>query len=365
MKNRIAWTLLALLLMPGAAAADAPAPRNVIVMIGDGMGLAQITAGLTAKGSLSLEAFKTIGLVRTQAYGSQYITDSAASATAMATGVLTYNGAIGVGPDTTSVKTVMELAREQGRKTGIVVVCSITHATPACYVAHVPSRRMELDIAAQIAYSDTDLLLGSGWSWFLPKDRGGKRQDGRDLIEDMKARGYRYVSNPREFEALDLESTPRLLGLFAAEHMDWAQHRQPALARMTYAALEFLSNEDKGFFLVVEGSQIDWAGHDNDADQVAVEMEDFDDAIAEVLRFVKDRDDTLVIVTADHETGGYALVDGSVSEKRVEGRFSTTHHTGTMIPLFAMGPGSEGFAGIYSSAHIGRTLFDLLDAGSD
>ena len=175
----------------------------------------------------------------------------------------------------------------------------------------------------------------------------------------MQQDGYVYAATPAEFTAIDFSTSKRVIGLFADKHFGKAQDREPSLTEMTRAALQLLSRSNEGFFLVVEGSQIDWAGHDNDADQIPIEMADFDDAIGEVLRFAEKRDDTLIIVTADHETGGYALVDGSLEDREVEGRFSTRSHTGTMIPLFATGPSAERFAGIQTNFAIGQTLIEL------
>lgn len=360
MKHRlILLSCLFALSIPGYPVRAEP-PRNIVLMIGDGMGVGQVTAGYTTKGWLALEEFKVLGLVLTQAYGDEYITDSAAAATAMATGVTTYNGAIGVDKEETPRETVLERAQKLGIKTGLVVTCSITHATPASFVAHVPSRNMELEIAEQMSRASTDLYLGAGWQWFLPESKGGVRTDGVNLIDTMKRRGYSYLSTPDEFNALDVAGSKRIIGLFARQDLDWADKREPSLSAMTSTALRFLSASGDGFFLMVEGSQIDWAGHDRDSRRVAAEMNDFDDAIAAVLDFVKDHPETLVIVTADHETGGYALKDGSTSDKRIEGGFATDEHTGVMIPLFAMGPGAERFAGIQHNSDIGKNLLELL-----
>jgi alkaline phosphatase len=360
MKKPFAAAILLILFVFCLAPSTADLPQNIILMIGDGMGVAHVTAGRTAKGSLALDAFKTVGLVLTHAHGDDYITDSAASATAMATGATTYNGAIGVGPDSVARKTALERARETGRRTGVVVSCSITHATPAAFVAHVPFRAMELEIAEQIARSETDLYLGGGWGWFLPEKKHGRRRDGRDLVLEMMGRGYAYVSSDEEFGKVDWGRTEKVLGLFAENHVGWAAERKPSLARMTARALEFLSKSSRGFFLVVEGSQIDWAGHNNDSRRIVEEMVDFDDAIAEALRFAGGHPNTLIIVTADHETGGYAIVGGSLRERRVEGKFSTDEHTGTMVPLFAIGPGAERFGGIRSHSDIGEALLEML-----
>jgi alkaline phosphatase len=363
MKRRMSLLCLFVALFFCSASSSPEVPRNIVLMIGDGMGLSHVTAGRTHKGSLALDGFKTIGLVLTHANGDDYITDSAASATALATGIETYNGAIGMGPDSTARETLFEAARERGMKTGVVVACSVTHATPAAFIAHVPLRSMEFDIAEQISRGETDVILGGGWGWFLPQDRRGSRKDGQDLVRAMQQRGYTYVSSDTEFAALDWKRSKKVLGLFAENHPEGAPERTPSLSRMTAAALEFLSASKRGFILMVEGSQIDWAGHDNDADQLLAEMDDFDDAIREVVEFARKHTDTLVIVTADHETGGYALVGGSLKQKSVLAKFATNDHTGTMVPLFASGPGAGRFGGIQPNTHVGKTILELLRVG--
>lgn len=353
--------VLVLLLPVGVLFAQAKSvPRNIIIMIGDGMGVSQVTAGRTAKGSLSLERFKTLGLLLTHAAGKDYITDSAAGATALSTGVKTYNGAIGVGPDTISVENVFERAKTLGKKTGLVVACSITHATPACFVAHVPLRAMGFEIAKQISEGSTDLLLGGGWGWFLPKSQGGRRTDDMNLISSMQEKGYTYVSQESEFRSLEVKNSTKLLGLFADNHVGPAQERKPSLKEMTALALKSLSLSESGFVLMVEGSQIDWASHDNKSDQIMIEMSDFDDAIGEVVDFAEKNPETLVIVTADHETGGYSLVRGSLETKTAEGKFTSEGHTGAMVPLFAMGPGAGQFGGIHQNSDVGILLLKLL-----
>lgn len=358
MKPGKCLTVLILLFSTGVA--QERIPKNIILMIGDGMGISQVTAGRTYKGSLELDKFRTLGLLLTHAYGKYYVTDSAAGATALSSGVKTYNGAIGVGPDTTKVETALERAEKLGKKTGIVVSCSITHATPASFVAHVPNRAMQLEIAEQMSSADVDIYLGSGWGWFLPQSKGGRRTDGRDLVATMQKRGYVYVSSDSGFRSLDLTTSEKILGLFAKNHVPEAQKRVPSLVEMTAKAISFLSGSANGFFLMVEGSQIDWAGHDNKSDQIAVEMADFDDAIGEALRFAQQNPETLIIVTADHETGGYSLVGGSREKRQIEGKFIYGGHTAAMVPLFSTGPSAERFAGIQENSNVGKILLELL-----
>lgn len=343
-----------------SAIAQEARPRNIVIMVGDGMGIAQVTAGRTLKGRLELEQFRHIGLLLTHAYGSDYITDSAAGATALSTGVSTRNGMIGMGPDSVARETVLERATKKGMKTGIVTSCSINHATPASFVAHVPSRQMYLEIALQIADAKTDLFLGSGWGWFLPKEKGGRRTDGRDLLAEMQAKGFTVVLSDSAFRGHQRSKNTKMIGLFAENHVGPAQTRLPRLPELTAHALSSLSGTS-GFFLLVEGSQIDWAGHDKKSAQIMIEMSDFDDAIGEVVRFAARNPETLVIVTADHETGGYAIIDGSAREKTVEGGFVTDHHTGAMVPLFAMGPGADQFTGIRPNSDVGKILLKMLE----
>lgn len=351
--------ILALLMLQNVVLAQQEGiPRNIIIMIGDGMGVSQVTAGRTLKGTLALDEFKTLGLLLTHAVGKDYVTDSAAGATALSTGVKTYNGAIGLGPDSVAMENVLERARKRGKKTGVVVACSITHATPACFLAHVPSRNMQLEIAEQISQGFTDVLLGGGWGWFLPESMGGRRKDGKNLIDFMQKSGYVRVSNESEFNSLKLRG--KILGLFAENQLDSAQARRPSLRDMTASALKVLAQADSGFVLVVEGSQIDWASHDHKTAQAMVEMADFDDAIDVAAQFAGQDGRTLVIVTADHETGGFSLVGGSLDSKTVTGKFTTGGHTAAMVPLFALGPGSARFGGIQQNSNVGALLLKFL-----
>jgi len=344
-----------------ASLAQEARPRNIVMMIGDGMGVAQVTAGHTKKGRLELQRFRHLGLLLTHAYGSDYITDSAAATTALSTGVATRNGMIGMGPDSLNHETVLERAQKRGKKTGIVTTCSITHATPASYIAHVPSRTMQLEIALQIAgKAKADLYLGSGWGWFLPIASGGRRTDGRDLLSEMRMSGFTVVLSDSAFRMPENRKAPKLIGLFAEEHVGSAQTRTPRLSELTAHALNSLSGEE-GFFLLVEGSQIDWAGHDNKSDQIIAEMADFDDAIGEVVRFAEKNPETLIIVTADHETGGYAILDGSSGDHTVQGGFVTDDHTAALVPLFAMGSAAEKFTGIRPNADVGTILMKMLE----
>lgn len=333
-------------------------PDNIILFIGDGMGVAHVTAGKTVNGTLNLEQFKTMGLLTTHSYD-EYITDSAAAATALATGFKTYNGAIAVSPQKKSLKTVLEYAEEQGKSTGLVATSSITHATPACFAAHVDQRSKQDVIAEHLIQSGVDVLFGGGMGYFLPASHtNSKRVDEKNLMTQLE-QDYTVIRTPAEFKKLG--TLPRAVGLFAIDELPPVENQEISLAEMTQKAIDILSKNENGFFLMVEGSQIDWGGHDNDSDYIIREMIDFDTAVGVGLAFAKKRKDTLVLATADHETGGYALENGSVEERSVtEADFTTTSHTAEMIPLFALGPRSNVFGGIHDNTFVGKMMIELL-----
>jgi alkaline phosphatase len=328
-----------------------------VLLIGDGMGAAYWTAARFASAPLSVERCHVMGLVDTRS-ASAWITDSAAGATAYASGVRTFNGAIGVGPDSLPVPTVLEMARDRGWATGLVVTSSVTHATPAAFVAHVPSREEQFEIASELVASGVDVFLGGGASWF----DASSRPDGRDLLGEVRA-DYALVRNAGELGAVDLEATTRLAGLFADNHMPPAADRTPSLPEMTRTALAVLDHDPDGFFLMVEGSQPDFQGHANAAlDDVVAEVLDFDAAVGVVLDYADRHPETLVVVLADHETGGLAIETTPDSllargePVRPWADYTSTGHTAQMVPLFAAGAGAAAFGGIRSNFEVGQLL---------
>jgi alkaline phosphatase len=371
--------LLAALAIPTQGLAQHDPPPRIILFIGDGVGVSYWTAAAFAADDLAVYRFPVVGLVDTRASDSK-VTDSAAGATAYATGVQTYNGAIGVAPDSSAVPTILEMATERGMATGLVATSRITHATPASFAAHVPSRGMEVEIARQMVQEhDITVIIGGGSDWF---DRT-RRPDGIDLLTQA-GRGATVVQSPEEFAALDLAHVDRLFALLAESHLPaavqpapppithqgieehagdadttWTPWREPSLADMTTTALTVLDKDPDGFFLMVEASQPDWRGHGNEPlPTVEAEMLDFDRALGAALTYQDRQPETLVVVVADHETGGLALqLD---PEGRVVARYTTDNHTGEMIPLFAAGPGAERFGGILTNHEIGRRLIAVL-----
>lgn len=322
-------------------------PKNIILLIGDGMGITQITAGMYRNGNkLNLEKFKMVGLHKSYA-SNNLVTDSAAGATAFACGVKTYNGAIGVTPDTLPVKTILEEAEEFGLATGMVSTSSIVHATPASFIAHQKNRKMYPEIAADFLNTEIDYFVGGGKAYFDVRD------DGRILSDELRSKGY-YVSDyfEKEFNEIDVNFEQNFAYLTAnKEPLQLTQGRDYFVSASQMAPVFLNNHSDKGFFLMIEGSQIDWGGHANDSEYIITEMIEFDKVIGKIIDFAEEDGETLVIVTADHETGGYAINMGSTMDSIVSG-FTTDYHTACLIPVFAYGPGSEIFGGIYENTAI-------------
>jgi len=235
------------------------------------------------------------------------ITDSAAAATALASGVKTNNGMVGVAPDGSRVESILEQSQRAGKSVGLITTVGITHATPACFAAHVSSRGEQEEIAAQMVAGRVDLLLGGGRREFIPQAEGGTREDGRNLLREAQQAGYALALSPADLAGA--RNLP-LLGLFAASELGYAIDRpqgQPTLAEMTAKAVELLSRDGDGFFLMVEGGMIDFGAHANDLAMVMHEVLAFDEAIGVAAEYAAAHPDMLLVVTGDHETGGLSL----------------------------------------------------------
>lgn len=326
-------------------------PKNIIFLIGDGMGVSQIFSGLTAnKGHLFLENCKYIGFSKTQS-SKNYITDSAAGGTALSCGVKTYNGAIGVTSDTIPVKTILEEAEEKGLATGLVSTSTITHATPASFIAHQKNRGMYEEIAADFLKTDIDVFIGGGNAHFT------QRKDGRNLVEELKEKGYQIENDLDKIESI---KKGKLAALVADGDAGRLENRKNMLPVSTQTAINILNKNKKGFFLMVEGSQIDWGGHAGSTIYVVEDMLDFDKSIGRALKFAAKNGETLVIITADHETGGMAITGGSMETGVVKAGFPTGGHTATMVPVFSYGPGAKEFIGIMENTDIYAKMKKLL-----
>ena len=337
--------------------------KNVILLIADGTGLAQISSGqlslVGAEGYLNLQRMPVTGIIKTQSANS-LITDSAAGATAYSCGMKTNNGMIAFLPDESHCKTLLELAEERGMSTGLVATSTITHATPASFAAHVRSRGNQVGIAEQYVASGVEVFLGGGREFFIPQDQeGSSRKDDRNLIEEFESRGYEYVSTSEDMNA---SQSDKILGLFANSGIE-SVDRSPTLADMSNTALSKLKANEKGFFLMIEGSQIDWAGHGNEAEYAIREMKDFDDAVKVALDFAQKDGETLVVLTADHETGGMTMLNSSEDAKKLRVEWVTDYHTAVPIGLMAYGPHAIQFTGWNDNTDIGIKIAELMNFG--
>ncbi|MDD2476602.1 MAG: alkaline phosphatase [Dysgonamonadaceae bacterium] len=323
--------------------------KNIIFLIGDGMGVAQVFSAITAnRGVLNMTQMPFTGFSKTQS-ASSYTTDSAAGGTALSTGQRTYNGALAVDMDTLAIPTILEISKSKGYATGLVSSSSITHATPASFIAHQPKRSMQEEIAADFIGSDIDIFIGGGHKFFT------ERKDGRNLLDELRKENYLTFTSLDD--AVNVKSG-KLAILTAENHNETYPKRGEMLPDATEKAINILKNNKKGFFLMVEGSMIDWGGHANNTAYVVQEALDFDRAIAKALEFANSNKETLVIITADHETGGMAISDGDISKGEITGEFTRGGHTAIMVPVFAYGAGAEKFTGVYKNTDVFEKMME-------
>ncbi|WP_329904723.1 alkaline phosphatase [Porphyromonas pogonae] len=321
--------------------------KNVVFMIGDGMSLAHVyTLWVANKGRLNLENAQTIGLSKTYCTD-KLITDSGASGTAMATGHKTKYHMVGTDPDGKELKSITTYAREKGLSSGVISVCRLYDATPAAYCCHNVDREDYYDIAKDYLDCNVDFILGGGANYF------NKRPDKRDIIKEMRAKGYQ---TPMKWDDVAAIKSGKVFAVLDTVDIPEPKIRKDVLAKASVKAMDLLSANKKGFFLMVEGSQIDDYGHSNDLDMLMQEMADFDRTIGAVMKWAEKNGETLVVVTADHETGGLTLVGGDLQKGEIKGKFSTGGHSGVMVPVYVYGPGAEEFSGIYENT----ALFDKI-----
>jgi alkaline phosphatase len=301
--------------------------KNIILMIGDGMGPAHVgVAWLYATRELGKDLVMTEVMNNGQtAYmvndtADSTVTESAAAAVQMATGVKVLAKSIGVGPDGRILKTILEMAKEKGKATGLVTTSGITDATPAGFVAHVEKRSEEEKIAEQLIKSDVNILFGGRKVFFLPEAEKGKRKDGRNLVTEARENGYLVVETGDGMKKADGK---KILGLYNQENMlyeiDRKDSDEPSLAEMAAKALDLLSKNENGFFLMVEAGRIDHAAHHHDIAAVISDLLAFDDAVKVAYDFQKSNPDTLLVITADHETGGMMVLPYAQTGEEYEG----------------------------------------------
>jgi alkaline phosphatase len=346
--SRRAIVLFAAVLMlvaAGLAAQAEPLTTSAILLIGDGMGPVQIELARECFDNqpLMMERTRHTGTVTTDSAGGG-TTDSAAAATALATGYKTNNGMIGMSPEGLSLESLLERAQSMYRSTGVITTDSLTGATPASFIAHVDSRGKREDIGIQVADSEVDIMLGFWTGWFLPKSKGGERTDDRDLLAHMKERGYNLVLT-RE-ERLNAKG-PRIVGMFDDGPT------APTVAEMVKIALKHLARDPDGYLLVVEGARIDWECHEHKLDDAMSELLAFDGAVVEAVGARHKPGRPLVVITADHETGGLQR----------DKTFTTTGHTSTPVKIFAFGVGADRFRGELDNTDIPRLIADITGLG--
>lgn len=320
-------------------------PKNIILAIADGAGLNQITVSRLAIGGpdhkLYIDQLPVAGTSSTHAY-ENLITDSAAAATAWATGNKTKNRYLSVDKDKKELTTIFEMLDDKGYLKGIVATSSVTHATPAAFYAHIDSRYKEKEIADQLLNSSVDIALGGGQEFFNLQELDKNHH----LMTEK-------VSLENNYDGLK-----NIIGLFDEDGMERGLD-MPTQREMTNYALDYLDDKCNGFFLMTEGSQIDWAGHSNDVDYMIREFKDFDLTIKDLINFVTANKDTLLLITADHETGGLQLMKQKDDSFIVQ--WGTGSHTGVPVGVYAYGPGSQNFSGVMDNTDIFYKILEVLD----
>lgn len=326
---------------------------NVILLIGDGMGVSALSASFYYGDAPSnFIRFNEIGLINTSSKKHK-ITDSSAAATAFACGEKTYNGGLGVAGDSAIIENLVEVLSVKGYNTGVIASSSVTHATPAGFYAHVVNRGMEEDIAMQLINSEIDFFAGGGLKYF------SSRSDSLNIYPKLEAAGFTMNT---EIENTVPDKDNKYGFILAEGGMPrMLDNRGDFLPDYTQFALDYFSQSEDNFFLMVEGSQIDWAGHGNDADYLISEMLDFDKTVGVAMDYAEKMGNTLVIVLADHETGGFTLASNDGDYSTIKPSFATSGHSTTLIPVFAYGPGAEKFKGIYDNTDIFHQIVELTD----
>ncbi|MHC5141917.1 MAG: alkaline phosphatase [Planctomycetota bacterium] len=328
--------------------------RNIILCIGDGMGFNHVAlARHNSVGpgkKLHMERLPVAGMMRTYS-ADDLVTDSAAAGTAMACGIKTNNGMIGMDPDKVPHSSILTLLQKKGWRTGLVATSQISHATPAAFASHVDSRDKQKEIAVQLLNNRVDVLLG-----------GGRKYWSEDLLAEAVTAGYEVIGTRDEMAML--KAGP-VIGLFADDGMTTFEP-EPSIGEMAKTAIALLSlpgrewfSPKPKFFLMIEGSQIDWAAHANDTDRVIRQTLQFDMAVREAVGFAQRDKHTLVIVTADHETGGLVIETEGINKHKIDPDWEETGHTAADVPVYAFGPGSEHFAGVIDNTEIPKRIAEL------
>ena len=366
-------------LIPKSLAAVERKAKSIILLIGDGMSASQVSSYRLLKGGpnarLAVDKFPISGIVLTHSEDA-IVTDSASSATAYSTGLKTNNTFLGLDKDKNVLENLTEKIHGYGFVSSLIATSEVTHATPAAFAAHIDLRWKTDEISAQMMDSNVVTILGGGRHFFLPEEMGGKREDGRDLLKEVE-NSHVLLTHKDQLNDFDQTTSGKVVGLFADEHLRDLEKpenhsTEPSLSEMLNFAIKrsetFMDNGCKGSFIMVEGSQVDWAGHSNDINYLKREMQDLEEAIVLAVDYANKNQDTLVIVTADHETGGLLIEPASPADytgNEVKFSFNTAigrgSHTGVPVPVYAYGPGSENFTGTLDNTDVYRAMIAALD----
>ncbi len=357
--------------------------KNIILLIADGMSISQVSSYRLIKGGpnerLEVDKFPVSGIVLTHSEDA-IVTDSASSATAYSTGFKTNNGALGLDKDLNVLENLTEKIHSYGYVSSLISTSEITHATPAAFASHVDLRWKTDEISKQMMDSDVMTILGGGRHFFLPEDMGGKRDDDFNLYEQVEST-QTLLTHKDQLSDENLTSSNKVIGLFADEHLRDIEKpdnhsTEPTSRDMLDFAIRrsesFMERGCKGSFIMVEGSQVDWAGHANNIDYLVREMEDFEGAVQLARSYAEQNDETLVVVTADHETGGLLIEPFKPTQytaPEVKFSFNTGigygSHTGVPVPVYAYGPGSENFTGTMDNTDVYRAMVAALDLSDE
>ena len=329
--------------------------KNVILMIGDGMSLTHVyTAWAANRGKLWLENAQATGLSKTWAV-KKLVTDSGSGGTSLATGVKTVYHAVGVDPEGKPLTSLVDVAKELGKDAGMAVTCRLWDATPCDFCCHNIDRDKEEELVGDYPTSGVDFVFGGGAQKFT------NRKDGRDIFKELQKKGYHVSRTLDDFFAYDKNS--RIFAVPYDKDTPLPDERGDLLARASMKGISLMNQNKNGFFMMIEGSQLDDYGHFNQLDLLMKETLDFDQTVGEVMKWAAKDGETLVVVTADHETGGLTLVNGNKDEGRVECCFSTKDHSGAMVPVYAFGPGAENFTGIFENTDVFKKIKKLMTEG--
>lgn len=335
---------------------DRNAPvTSVILMIGDGMGIHHLSAAWAAnRGRLFIENCPVTGIAKTWC-ADKLVTDSAAAGTAMATGTKTRYKRVAVCPKGNKLDSLVDKAADMGKSTGVIATCELNDATPAAFCANNEQRSDSYGIIGDYPRSRADFIFGGGSKYFT------QRPDGRDIFKEMEAQGYRVARTWKEAAALPPGKT---LAVTAPGNLPPPSKRGDVLRQATLKALDALSRNSNGFFLMVEGSNIDKAAHSNKLEEMMEELLDFDWTAGAVLDWASRHPGTLVVITADHNTGAFALTGGNREKGEITARFGSGSHDGIAVPVYAFGAGSGAFTGIYENTDIFRKIMEAFKKGT-